>query len=272
VPALVAFLSGVLILGLVIAAFIAVTGPPPSEAEQRQLARETAPPGSGAWCAGENLQLCLSPLPEVPARSWSDCQRAGDHVCLVTIGAVDQRLIDDLVSYFREKYELEVLLGPAIALPEIIQQQARLSSDFNEYQPSTQALVDYLTREMSAAKISTQAMIGLTLIGITAMDVHAEHRPERQYVLGNVFHYKQNGATYASSGIVSYHRMDDRVYGHGFDDEQLKARLRKLVSNHIGQMHYGLEESSDRRSAMYEPIRTPQDLDRMSDTLPLPGR
>ncbi len=45
------------------------------------------------------------------------------------------------------------------------------------------------------------------------------------------------------------------------DDELLHTRVQKMITKNIGIMYYGLDQSTDRKSVLFGPILTLDDLD-----------
>jgi len=50
-----------------------------------------------------------------------------------------------------------------------------------------------------------------------------------------------------------------------FDRALERARLRKMVTRYIGFMLYGLPESTDRSSVLFQPLLSRDDLDAMGE-------
>jgi hypothetical protein len=75
--------------------------------------------------------------------------------------------------------------------------------------------------------------------------------------------------------IVSSYRLAEGRPSTGLrtlprgDAQREASRVGKMVNKYIGIDYYGLRPSSDPKSALYSNIRSVDDVDRMSDTLPL---
>jgi hypothetical protein len=90
------------------------------------------------------------------------------------------------------------------------------------------------------------------VIAITPFDMYSEDDPSLHYTFGVYGHV----ATFGASAI-STTRM-----GSG---ETREHRLRVMVARSIGGAYFQLPGNGDRRSALYERIRGPWDLDRMTE-------
>ena len=66
--------------------------------------------------------------------------------------------------------------------------------------------------------------------------------------------------------------MNPEFYSEPADDELMQSRFRKLLTKYIGLLYYGLPTSSDPTSPMFDSILGPDDLDRMTEPLPVAVR
>lgn len=68
-------------------------------------------------------------------------------------------------------------------------------------------------------------------------------------------------ATQLRAGVVSTARMDLHYPGEPLEDARPEVRLRKVVTKDIGILYYGLPQSSNPQSVLYNRILGIQELD-----------
>ena len=100
------------------------------------------------------------------------------------------------------------------------------------------------------------------IIGITPVDMYSSDSHFR-YVFG------VKGTYNFPKAIVSMFRMTPEFYGDSPDPELTFQRTQKLLGKYVGLLYYGLPTSSDPTSQMFNNILSANDLDRMSDRLPV---
>jgi hypothetical protein len=59
--------------------------------------------------------------------------------------------------------------------------------------------------------------------------------------------------------------MDETNWGRAPAPERLRVRLRKMVAKNLGLVYYGLTQASDRRSVLFGPILSLDDLDSIGE-------
>ena len=217
-----------------------------------------APPGArplrdvefpSAPCTGSELAACLEAADDV--HGSDSCEGSGRRICLVPLGRISSSLVDHLVNHYRDQYGLDVtVLGPA-SVP------AELEDPLRE-QVDGIALVDYMVRLFPNEDSDPDAV----LIGITVVDLY-DSTSHFRYVFG------VKGTPADPKGLVSTFRMDPQFYGEPPDVELLRSRTRKMLSKYIGFLYYGLPTSSDPESPMFNSILGPEDLDQMTEPLPV---
>ena len=108
-----------------------------------------------------------------------------------------------------------------------------------------------------------------TVIGVTSLEIYTKGTPEWLYEFGESW---DPGPPRARVGLVSYYRMDDRIYGERGSEDRIVSRTEKLIDKYVGRYYFDLPLSSNPRSAMYNLIRSRRDLDRMARRLPIEKR
>jgi predicted Zn-dependent protease len=205
-----------------------------------------------APCAGRELERCRQPQDELQAASQDVCAGEAKRVCLVPVGQVDPELMDHLVAYYQDEYGLAIAVLDPVEVPLAAYTQGR------EQAASTE-LIEFMLRSFPEASGDPDAV----LIGVTPVDMFSADRPDWRYVFGT------KGDSSNPEGMVSTFRMNPETYGEDPDDDKLFSRARKMLTKYIGVLYYGLPESSDPTSPLYNSILGPDDLDRMDEPLPV---
>ena len=161
-------------------------------------------------------------------------------------------MVKDLVQYYEDEYGLKIgVLTPTRITEQLI--------DPDRQQLDAATLGDLIGH----IHIDEMASPEIVLIGLTPVDLYDETRSWR-FVFGIRASYDEPKA------IVSTYRM--HLGSRGLvDDDAVFERTRKMVTKYIGLLYYGLEESGDPKSPLYDSILSLGDLDRMGDRLPVEG-
>lgn len=202
-----------------------------------------------APCTRGALAACLDA--QTAITSTSTCAGTERRVCIAPLGMVSTELVDDLVGFYRTQYGLDVTVLRPSAIPASFEDPKREQVDAGR-------LLAYLGELFPAAYADPDAV----LIGLTPIDVY-----DSQGTWRYVFGVKRTAAQ--PQAIVSSSRMDPLFYGEPADQGLFFTRTRKLVSKYVGLLYYALPTSSDPRSPMYDSIGGPDDVDRMTQPLPV---
>jgi predicted Zn-dependent protease len=92
------------------------------------------------------------------------------------------------------------------------------------------------------------------VIGVTAEDMYVRFRSDWRFAFGVI---------QGNVGVISTGRMGSSF--DWFDHAVERRRLRKMVTRYIGFLLYGLPESADRSSVLYQPLLSLGDLDAMGE-------
>lgn len=188
---------------------------------------------------------CLIQEPYVPV-GLNALQGIGQ-VYFVPIGTFPQDVLNRLVTYYRNKYGLNISV---LSAP----QPAVVAQAFNEErgQYVAEDIIDILGQATVAWEPNS------TLIALTDQDLYIRESSWR-YAFG----YRSD-----RRAIVSSARMETRFMAvWPIDSEWKETRLRKMVTKYIGVLHYRLSVSSNCRSPLFGKIGGPQELDFMDEDL-----
>ena len=204
-------------------------------------------------CSGDELQACLEPQTELNYLSDDECAGSGRRICFAPMGQVDPDLVEDLVQYYEDEYGLEI----GVLTPTRITEQL-IDPDRQQLDAAT------LGELIGHLHVDEMASPNVVLIGLTPVDLYDETRSWR-FVFGI-------RASYAEpKGIVSTYRMHLGFRGL-VDDDVVFERARKMITKYIGLLYYGLDESDDPDSPLYNNILSVRDLDKMDEPLAIPAQ
>ncbi len=182
---------------------------------------------------------------ESTAVASSSMLKGVGRVYLVPVGEVKTVSLPKLVDHFQAQFGLSIQVLPAVPLEAGVDHAERK-------QVIAEELIARMKRAQPALADDPQAI----LIGITDRDMYIWHFPWK-YALS----LRQNNRF----AVVSTARMDPAFERQATDRLWLEARVRRMVTKNLGLMYYGLEESEDWESALYDGIGEPADLDEMRD-------
>jgi len=205
-------------------------------------------------CTGENLDLCLPAQTLLEPLASDTCEGTEKRLCIVPLGQVSPALVKHLADHYRSEYGLTVVVSTPAAIPRDLVNRER-----------EQIEVDGLLRLMASVFPDTYADPDTVMIGLTPVDLYWLGKPNWRYAFG------VRGDREESIALISSARMDPQIYGLPENNELYFTRVRKMVSKYVGFLYFGLPESQDAESPMYDNILGPADLDRMEEPLPLPA-
>lgn len=186
---------------------------------------------------------CLRKRDHIPVSKQS--LKGSGKIYLVPLGGFSNAAVEDLASYYRKKYSLPVETLPNVDLAP------------TAMNPERQQLI-----AEAAVKIMKQANPDLSndpqaiLIGLTTEDMYID-----QYDWRFSFSWREQGK-YA---VVSSGRMNLRPGRKPVSEDQIRTRLRKMVTKNIGVLYYHLAQSDDPRSVLYRNVGGIRELDYMGE-------
>lgn len=150
---------------------------------------------------------------------------------------------EDLIAHYKSKYGLQVETLPNLALKFSVVDTGR-----------QQLIAEALIALMKSAYPDLTNTPEAIMIGLTTEDMYIA-----QYSWQFTFSWRQEGK-YA---VVSNARMS---LGAPFiSEEQVTARLRKMVTKNIGILYYRLPQSNNPRSVLYKNVGGISELDEMGE-------
>jgi predicted Zn-dependent protease len=193
----------------------------------------------------------------LPAYDWADVRtvcgkapasraapavpEASGPVYLAPVGDVAPERLDRLERYYSDRFGLRIERLPAVPLEAAF-------LDATRGQLVAEDVAAAIRRQHGRQAQDPQA----TLIGLVAGDMYIRESPG-----GWAFAYRDAGRV----AVVSSARLDPASSGLRADPDLLEERLRKMVSQQIGHLHFHLKETTDRGSVMFGPIARLDDLD-----------
>jgi predicted Zn-dependent protease len=235
-PAVLAFLGGLVILAGALAAYLAF------------VHKDTD--GSNGDCLNPNA--CREATPEFAA-AYSDvraCEGREQRVCLVPLGEVPKDLVDHLVAYYRDEYDLTLHVLPAV----------ELEPGFDSDRPG-QLAAEYLQVMYTDAYGQYVGDPNVLLIGLTAIDIYTPDKPQWRWFFG----YLDD-----RSAVISSFRMEPENWGKRTNDALRNRRVRTLMNKYIAMGYYGLPLNDDRHSVLFRLIGGLDILDGIDERIPVP--
>lgn len=164
-------------------------------------------------------------------------------VQLAPLGAFPRADLEELVSFYAERYGLRVEILEPTAIPTA-------ARDVVRDQLVAEALIEVIRGAYPEARDASQVVIG-----IINEDLHIRERPDWNWAFGM--------ATEGHLGVLSTARMgpEPGPFGHQLES----ARLRKMVTKYIGILYFDLPLSGDPRSVLFNRILGVPDLDSMGE-------
>ena len=150
-----------------------------------------------------------------------------------------------LARYYQRELGLEIPVLKSVAIPAN-------AMDSNRGQLVAEKLAEDLRNEFPQLACDPQAI----LIGFTAQDV---------YIAAKQWKFAFGWRDDARTAVVSTARMDLHYFGQPFWGSSPEVRLRKMVTKDIGILYYGLPQSNDPKSVLYNNIMGIQELDAVGE-------
>jgi predicted Zn-dependent protease len=186
---------------------------------------------------------CLRKRDYIPISKQS--LKGSGKLYLVPLGGFSAATVEDLASYYRNKYSLQVETLRKVDLPPAAMNPER-------QQLIAEEAVDIMKQANPELSNDSQAI----LIGLTTEDMYIA-----KYDWRFSFSYREQGK-YA---VVSSGRMNLPLGRKPVSEDQIRTRLRKMVTKNVGVLYYHLAQSDDPRSVLYRNVGGIRELDYMGE-------
>jgi predicted Zn-dependent protease len=188
------------------------------------------------------------PQPSTPANAAAKRGLRGTgELYLLPVGPLGFVSLSHLVSYYQAKFGLDIAVLPAIDVDDSVK-------NFRRRQLVAERVLDAI-RGAAADVLQRPSAV---VIGITEYDMYTTGRRDWAFAF----------STRASRvAFVSAARMNPLNLGARPDNELLHARLRKMITKNLGVLYFGLLQSPDPTSVMFDNVLSVDDLDRMGEDL-----
>jgi predicted Zn-dependent protease len=201
-----------------------------------------------AKCIGDQYAECFRVQDAIDSND--ECRGDARRICIVPLGQVPVELIHHLADHYRTVYAVDVRVTRPLGIPTDMAEPLRQQVDASR-------LINYMIGAFPA-----YANPDAVFIGVTVLDIYNSEQHYR-YLLGVKRSYVD------PIGVVSTFRMDPAMYGEPKNQELFYSRVRKMTSKYVGMLFFGVPVSQDPTSPMYDSIGGPDDLDAMTEPLPV---
>lgn len=196
-------------------------------------------PGTG--CFRKREQVAIKKDTPVPKESL----KGSGKLYLVPLGDFPTDIAASLVSFYRDKYKLEIETLPSVPLSEAAVNRKR-----------DQLIAEQVVAIMKQANPQITNDPEAIMIGLTTEDMYI-NKMNWQFA----FSWRDEGR-YA---VVSNARMYLPVRRWKITEKLMVRRLRKMVTKNVGILYYHLEQSDNPRSVLYRNAGGIKELDYMRE-------
>jgi YD repeat-containing protein len=166
-------------------------------------------------------------------------------VYLVPLGKPQEVLSNDLLSFYRKKYGIQLRVLDPVSLPDWTKDEIR-----------EQLIAEELVEAMKRANPQLAGDPNVILIGVTDQDM---------YISQVAWSYAYNWRQEERFGVVSTARMDPVFEKEPANPKLLEERARKMITKNIGLLYYHLQLSHNYSSVLYGSIDDLDDLDEIGE-------
>ncbi len=186
--------------------------------------------------------------PEAPvAASQSLSARVeGRTIYFIPIGDFPRDQFDPLVHYYRQKYGLDIAVLKSVPVDPATRDTSR-----------QQLMAEHLAASVHSAFPEYAGDPKAILIGVTSEDVYPVSKGWK-FAFG-----WRDGAN--RTAVVSTARLSLPNTADSSDPDVPGTRLRKIVTKDIGVLYYGLAQSADPKSVLYNQIMGIEELDNVGE-------
>jgi predicted Zn-dependent protease len=165
-------------------------------------------------------------------------------ICFVPIGGFPVDQLETLSRYYKEKYKVEISLAKTVTIDPA-------ALDSSRHQLMAEDLAASLRHALPEYDVST------ILVGFTSEDIYPVSQNWKF-----AFGWRR---TAERAAVVSTARLSLRYPGGPDDADISTTRMRKIVTKDIGILYFGLPQSSNPKSVLYNQIMGIQELDEVGE-------
>ena len=180
-----------------------------------------------------------------PCYGAASALKGGGELYFVPVGPLKSVSTEQLVSYYRVRFGLDIRVLSRI-------EPAESAADLRRRQLIAERITQFVRTSYPELATGPRTVI----IGISEYDMHIQKIANWQFA----FSYRDGRVA-----IVSAARMDPKNFGLPADGELLHQRLRKMITKNLGILYFGLSQTSDPRSVMYNGILGLEELDAIGE-------
>lgn len=170
----------------------------------------------------------------------------GSRVYFVPLGSFPGDDLTSLAEYYRDKYKIDIAVLKSIPVDDAVRDSSR-------GQLMAEKLVECVRIGVPEYANDPRAI----LIGFTSEDIYPTSQ-NWQFAFG-----WRLGSSHAA--VVSTARMSLHYIGQPIDLNLSETRLRKMVTKDVGILYYGLPQSQNPRSVLYNGIMGIEELDQVGE-------
>ena len=170
----------------------------------------------------------------------------GSRVYFVPLGSFPGDDLTSLAQYYRDKYKLDITILKSIPVDDVVRDSSR-----------GQLMAEKLVESVRAGAPEYANDPRAILIFFTSEDIYPTSQ-NWQFAFG-----WRLGSSHAA--VVSTARMSLHYIGQPIDLNLSETRLRKMVTKDIGILYYGLPQSQNPSSVLYNGIMGIEELDHVGE-------
>jgi predicted Zn-dependent protease len=171
----------------------------------------------------------------------------GSKIYFVPIGDFPTEQLRPLVEFYRQKYKLGIAVLNSIPVDPVTRDASR-----------QQLMAENLVASVRSGVPEHSSDPGAILIGFTSEDIYPASM-NWQFAFG----WRESDA---HSAVVSTARLNLVNQGQPADSNVSSVRLRKIVTKDLGILYYGLPQSQNAKSVLYNQIMGIEELDQVGTT------
>jgi predicted Zn-dependent protease len=170
----------------------------------------------------------------------------GSQIYFVPMGDFSPEQLDSMVQFYRQRYGLDISVLKTVAIDDSARDPAR-----------QQVIAEKLLANLRKVSPNDAKKRKAILIGFTSEDMYpaSQNWP---------FCFGWRDAN-THTAVVSTARLNLRRESAPFAADISAARLRKVVTKHIGMLYYGLPRNANPKSVMYQFVVGLDDLDQIGE-------